>query len=257
MSDDKKRQEPNVFSDSKLFLYTEGPVKEGGKKGRLRIKLVENNPVIDVDYGYANDKGYQQSHETPLDPVVFNQMLIVLEKIAGAKGQASFEFDNWGHPFLWNNDLKKNVRSQEKMNISRIELGRYENGLVYIKYYAVKKPEMEFVFTENTEWHKMKPSGQESNPSRTSYIAALAWVETMKGVYNSYIAINWAEPEWRKKFRAEQAAKRNGNGGGNNNGYQKPAYNNQSNQSGGGKPPPEVADANPDNDFNPDDDVPF
>lgn len=237
MSDDKKRRDPHVFDDSKLRLYAPA-IKEGAKQVSFQVKLVENNPTIVVDYGYATEKGNRVNHETPLNPTVFNQICLLLKRVAAAKGQAAYEMDNWGHPWLWDKEQGKNVRSKDMMNLSRLEIGKHENGDVYLKYSAVKKPPIEFAFSDDT-YHKLLVNGQPDS-SASSVMAALAWADTMAEIYNTYFAINWVEPEWRKRFRMEQAnkhgnksyggggyAKSNQAGGGNHSGgggYSKPTY---------------------------------
>lgn len=252
MSDDnKKRRDPHVFDDSKLRLYAPA-IKSGAKQVSLQVKLIENNPTLSVDYGYATDKGHQVKHDTPLNPTVFNQICQLLKRVAAAKGQAAYEMDNWGHPWLWDKEQGKNLRSKEMMNLSRVEIGKHENGSVYLKYCAVKKPEIEFTFSDDT-YHKLLRAG-ESDISVSSSMAALAWADTMANIYNTYYAINWVEPEWRKKFRMEQASKNGGKSYGGGGGGNKPAYNGGNNNtnsgSSGGYSPEYGADDH-------DDEIPF
>lgn len=242
MSDNqKKRRDPHVFDDSKLRLYAPA-IKPEAKQVSLQVKLIENNPTIAVDYGHATEKGHRVSHETPLNPVVFGQICQLLKRVAVAKGQAAFAFDNWGFPFMWDKDQGKNVRAKDKMNISRIEVGKHENGSVYLKYSATKKPEIEFTFTED-DYHKLLVNDEVASMGVSSPVAALAWADTMSDVFTSYYATKWVEPEWRKKFRLEQANKFNGGGnkqfgGGGNKSYgggggNKPAYQPEPSDDGG------------------------
>ena len=225
MSDDRKKPELNVFSDAKLRLYAEA-LSPGDRKPSLRIKLYENNPVINVDYGRKTDKGYAITHETPIDPIVLAQMTEVLRLIAKGSPGNEIEFDNWGHPFIWDNELKKNQRAKDKMNISRITLGKASNGEVFIKYAAVKKPEVTFTFRDNDQYHKILESGQEMNPTKLSPISAVAWAKTIDSVYNTYYSLKWEEPEYRKRFRMEMA-KKGGQGGYNGGNQNRGGYNNQ------------------------------
>lgn len=231
-------KDPTVFDDTKLYLTTT-PLAPGDMPPRLRIKLYENNPVIDVNYGQKTDRGFQLKHDTPIDPIVLGNMLTMIELAARSKGAVSFELDNWGHPFFWDKEMGKNVRSKEKMNISRIEIGRRETGEVYLKYLAVKKPELEFVFSDNQEYHKHKQDGNPMPVSISSMISAISWSKAISAIYYSFYSTKWEEPEWRKRHRLEQAAKfaGGGQGGGGQQGggnYQKPANNSNQNQQSSG-----------------------
>lgn len=207
----KKRRDPHVFDDSKLYLYA-APINPGDKRPRLRIKLYENNPVIDVDYGQKTDKGYQITHDTPVDPIVLGNLLTMIEFAARSKSPVSFELDNWGHPFMWDREQGKNVRAKDKMNISRIEVGRRDSGEVYMKYMAVKKPELEFVFADDQDYHKLQQDGNPMSANTMGMIVALSWSRAINAIYYSYYALKWEEPEWRKRFRLEQAQKFGGGG---------------------------------------------
>lgn len=219
----KKRRDPHVFDDNKLYLFTT-PINPGDRAPRLRIKLYENNPIVDVDYGQKTDKGYQVSHDTPIDPIVLQQILTLIEMAAKSKGECAFELDNWGHPFMWDRELSKNVRSKEKMNISRIEIGKRDSGEVYLKYAAVKKPEVEFVFRDKEDYHRLQIAGNPMPISILSSVAATSWAKAMNAIYFSFYANQWEEPEWRKRFRLEMMQKNSGGGNRNSGGgnYQKP-----------------------------------
>lgn len=214
-------KDPTVFDDIKLYLTTT-PITAGDMSPRLRIKLYENNPVIDVSYGQKTDKGFQIKHETPIDPIVLGNILTMIELAARSKGAVSFEIDNWGHPFFWDKETHKNVRSKEKMNVSRLEIGRRETGEVYLKYMAVKKPELEFVFSDSQDYHKLIQDGNPMSTSVSSMIAALSWSKAINAIYYSFYSTKWEEPEWRKRSRLERIAKHAGSGGGGG-GYNKPA----------------------------------
>lgn len=255
-----KRREPHVFDDSKLRLY--GPVvKDGGKKPSFRIKLYENNPVFDVDYGYATDKGYRVSHETPIDPVVFRQFLIYLSQVAKSSGAAAVMMENDGHPWIWDKDLGKNQRSKERMSVSTIEIGKNDQGVVYLKYITHRNPEVTFSFTnEPLDYHRFKAGdGSPLQTGRSSANLALAWADSLESVYFPYYSLKWTEPEWRRRFRMEQAQKNSGNKGGyggNNGGEQRPQGNPADAGQAGAYTPPSSNDDSGD-DFGYDDHIPF
>lgn len=229
MSTEKKRRDPHVFDDSKLYLYAPA-VKAEARKVRLRIKLYENNPVFDVDYGHKTEKGYQVSHETPIDPQVLGQILEMIRMVSRAKGQVAFTLDNWGHPFLWDKELGKNQRSKERKNISQIEIGKHESGEVYLKYKAVAKPEVEFVFSDNSDYHRLMMNGNPMPSATQSPICAIAWAEAMSNIYYTYYSTKWEEPEWRKRSRLENMQRFQSGGQGGNKNYGNNGGNQQYNQ---------------------------
>lgn len=229
MSDQKKVYEPIVFDDPKLRLYG-FPVAPNAKAPSFKWRLIENNPTIEIDYGTQNDKGQRVNHQTPMDPIEINRISEIIKIVAVSKVPVSYAFDNWGHPFIWDRDLKRSVRSKEKMNLSQVEIGKKETGEVYIKYMSYKKPDAEFVFGDG-QWHQIQQNGTPAPVGVVSRVSAMAWANALTSIYNTYYATNWTEPEWRRKFRLERQAQFAGGGqGGGNRNY----GGNQNNNQGGG-----------------------
>lgn len=207
----RKKYVPIVFDDPKLRLYG-FPLQAGGKKPSFKWRLIENNPAIEIDYGYQDERGNRVSHQTPMDPLELNRVALLIHHVAKSKVPINFTIDNWGHPFIWDKELRKSVRSKEKMNLSQLEVGKKETGEVYITYNSYKKPAAEFIFSDG-DWHQLQQSGTPAPTGINSPIIAMSWANLLSQVYNSYYATNWEEPEWRRKFREEMAKKFAGGGG--------------------------------------------
>lgn len=251
---EKARRDPGCMDDSKLRLYGT-PIQEGAYPPSLRIKLIENNPCIEVDLGMKTEKGYPMKIEGPMDPKEFNTLLILLEKVAAYPNAISFEVENWGHPFIWDRDQGKSIRSKDRVIISKTQVQKRDDGVVTIALAAKKMQLVEFVFQPG-EFHPITQNGQAAPLKITSPVAAAGWAKALGDIYNTNFAVNWKEPEFQKKKRLERMAnaqQRQGGGGGGGNQY---------NRNGGGgqqqqqqAPRPQQAPAHDAPGF--DDDIPF
>lgn len=226
----KPPRDPMCLDDPKLRLYGK-PLQEGAYPPSLRVKLIENNPCIEVDCGYKSDKGYPQKIEGPMDPKEFNTLLVLIGRVAAYPNEISFEVENWGYPFIWDNEQKKSIRSKERLVISKTQVAKRADGAVTIALAAKRMPVVEFLF-EPGEFHPITQNGQPADVKLTSPMAASGWAEGMRIIYNTNFALKWEEPAYSKQKRLERMAnaqnRQNGGGGGGNGG------NNFNRNSGGG-----------------------
>lgn len=210
MAEQKPRREPTVIDDNKLRLWG-AKLRQDGRSSMLRVKMIENNPGIEVDLGFKTEpkngkEGYPIKIETPMAPVPFRQLMNLVVRVAQNKGACEFEKDNWGHPFLWDAEQRKNVRSKERMIISRFQIAKREDGVVTLGVTAKGRDDVIFEFKED-EFHMTMQGGQPASVSITSPQAAIAWAETMIDVYFAFFADKWKEPEYQKAKRLERAQK--------------------------------------------------
>jgi len=222
-ANNKPRREPMCLDDKKLFLFAK-PLQEGARSRRARIKLIENNPAFEIDYGIKTEgrngkEGYPIKLEIPMSPVVFGQVLKLIDRVAAFKGQCGFEFENWGHPFIWDKEQGKNVRSKERLMIARTSVFKRDDGTVVLGFAAPKKPEAEFEFRSD-EFHPLTLNGQPAPIEISSSLAAQGWTEAMSQIFFSNFVKDWKEPEYEKKRRLE-FLQRQQQGGGNNYGQQR------------------------------------
>lgn len=225
---EKARRDPGCMDDSKLRLYGT-PIQEGAYPPSLRIKLIENNPCIEVDLGMKTEKGYPMKIEGPMDPREFNTLLILLEKVAAYPNAISFEVENWGHPFIWDREQGKSIRSKDRVIISKTQVQKREDGVVTIALAAKKMQLVEFVF-EPGDFHPITQNGQPAPLKITSPVAAAGWAKALSDIYNTNFAVNWKEPEFQKKKRLERMANAQQRQGGGGGGQQ---YNRQGGGGGG------------------------
>lgn len=224
----KPPRDPMVLDDSKLRLYGK-PIQEGAYAPSLRLKKIENNPCFEVDCGFKSDKGYPQKIEAPMDPAVLSTLLVLIEKVAAYPNEISFEIENWGHPFIWDNEAKKSVRSKDRLVISKTQVAKRADGAVTIALAAKRMPVVEFVF-EPSEFHPMLQNGQPCALKLSSPTVAAGWAQLVRDVFNTNFTNTWVEPEYAKRKRLErmqnaQNRQQGGGGGG---------YNNNRQQGGGG-----------------------
>lgn len=263
MADDRKpRKDPTAIDDGKLKLYAK-PLKDDGvaRSPSLRVKMIENNPCIHVDLGIKTEgkggrDGYPISIETPMEPRSFMLLMNLIEDVASYKGVCSFVMENWGHPFIWDRDAGKNVRSKERLVVSKFCISKREDGMVTFGVTAKGKQDVEFEFTPN-EFHVIIPNGGIADVSLSSKLAAKAWATVWKEVFPQHFERNWAEPEFQKRRRLENMQRANGGGGGGGNNY-----NRQNNNGGGGqqqqqRPAQTQQPVSQASGFDDDDDIPF
>ncbi|MNQ02260.1 hypothetical protein D3C85_149290 [compost metagenome] len=258
---EKARRDPMCLDDSKLRLYGT-PIQDGAYPPSLRIKLIENNPCIEVDLGMKTEKGYPMKIEGPMDPQAFSTLLVLLEKVAAYPNAISFEVENWGHPFIWDRDQGKSIRSKDRVVISKTQVQKREDGVVTIALAAKKMQLVEFVFQPG-EFHPITQNGQAAPLKITSPVAAAGWATAMREIFMTNFAINWKEPEFQKKKRLERMQNaQNGGGqrqGGGGNNYNRNGGGGGGNNYNGGqqqqqqRPAPAPAPAS--DSF--DDDIPF
>lgn len=215
----KPPRDPMSLDDPKLRLYGK-PLQEGAYAPSLRVKLIENNPCLEVDCGFKSDKGYPQKIEGPMDPQAFNTLMTLIEKVAAYPNEISFEMENWGYPFIWDNEQKKSIRSKERLVISKTQVAKRADGAVVIALAAKRMPVVEFLF-EPGEFHPITQNGQPAPVKLTSPMAAAGWAQALRDIYNTNFAINWVEPAYAKQKRLERMQnaqnRQNGGGGGSNN----------------------------------------
>lgn len=251
----KPRREPQWFDDSKTHLFAQ-PLVDGARSPRLRVKKDNNNnPVIEVDLGMMTEpknpggKAYPIKIETNMSIRPFKELMALIARIAAYKGPIAFETTNWGHPFLWNNELKKNVRSEERMVISRFQIAKREDGLVTFGVTAKGKKDVTFEF-KSDEFHPVTQDGQTVPVTVTSGISAASWAELMNDGFRQDFVAGWVEPEFQKKRRLENMAKAQAGQQGNSNSYQQQRPPQQQ-----AAPQQSAPASGPDNGF--DDDIPF
>jgi len=241
----KARREISAIDDKKLRLYARQPLRDGGWKPELRVLPKENNPCIEVSLGYKNDRGYLQKIELPMAPVPFETLLQLIERVAKHSQACSFEFGVRGRPWIWNREQGKNIRSPEVMDIGKIEVGKREDGSVYLLVGGRgSKDLVEFDFKAD-EYHPITQNGVPVAVGIDSSTAACAWVKVIRDVYSAYFNHKWEEPAYEREKRLERA--RNAQQGGQRQGN----YNQGSNNSQS-RPAPAP---NPMDEF--DDDIPF
>lgn len=247
----RERREIYVMDDKKLHLYAK-PLQEGAYSPRLRVLFKENNPCIEVNCGTKTEKNYAITIEAPMAPLPFRTLMMLIEKVAASKQPCAFEMDNWGYPFIWDRAQGKNVRSKERLIISRTSVMKREDGVVAIALAAKNKPTVQFEF-QSDEFHPILQNGQTLDVGITSSMAAAAWASQMKDIVTSCYVDNWAEPEYEKKRRLERM-QNNQNGQGNR--YQNQSSNNRgSQQNSNGQNSQQPSASYQDNDD--DDDIPF
>lgn len=257
-NEQKPRKEPTAIDDGKLRLYG-APIKEGARGTMFRLKKVENNPVLEADSGTKTEPkngrdGYPIKIETPMAPRPFRRLMNLIISVAKFKGATEFEMENWGHPFIYDKEKGGNVRSKDRLIISRFQVAKREDGVVTFAVSAKGRDTLSWEF-RGDEFHKVQQKGQPVDEGTDSAQSAIAWAESLIDVYFHHFTANWAEPEFQRRRRLENMQNAQ-NRGGNNQG-QRQQYN--GNSGGGNNQAPRQQGQQPaaqmDDSF--DDDIPF
>lgn len=258
MSDQRQAWVPTVMDERTLKLYGAHALAEGAFKPEFAIKWIQKTNAfsIKVNTGTKTDKGFPISIETAINALSVMELMELIDTVSKAPGAVSFEMDNWGQPFIWDNTQKKSIRSPDILNVSRFQVAKREDGSIVLSVAAKGKKELEFEFN-GSDFHRILKAG-EAHKAMASRIAAVTWAGFWKKfAYDKYTS-TWQETEYDKGKRIERAAKaleKNGN------------RNNYGGGGGGNRPPqpqqqqrpqaPAPAPA-PSGDFDSfDDDVPF
>ena len=217
----------DIFNDTKLVLRAP-PVQEGGWDARLRVKMRQNNPCIEINSGIKTSKGKIMKYDVPMAPRPFEQLMYMVERVAHSKVPVAFELENWGYQYRWNSSTNKSERDAEISVIARFSIAKDETGIVSLSV-AVQngKTVIRFPFAGD-EYHRWMANGNYMEPGEVSKLEALSWATTWREVYIQSFVTKWEEPEWEKAKRIERMAQATGGGGGG--GFQ----NRQNNQGGGG-----------------------
>lgn len=228
----KPRKPPCVIDDLKLRVYAANPIEPGAKKPYARLKMRENNPILYFDYGTRkNDRPI--SHDTAINPVVLRQIQRVMQIATRTKEPFSVVFNNWGKPFVLDKATGQRGPAKEPMNISNLEVGRNAAGIIFWKYSAYGKPDLEFEFGED-QWHHLKTAdGNPLPPQLASDIVGTAAIDAWVAAYDYEFSAKWEEPEFLKRFREQNMQK--GQGGSNWGGGQQQ----QGGWNGGGQSQPQ------------------
>lgn len=219
----KPPREYDITDDKKLMLWGP-PIRPDGFPIRAKWSIDENGPVLEIDSGTKTEKGFTVDIKFPMTLTNAKVILQMIQKVASFKGgDLAFEFDLSGHPWMWNKDLGKNVKSKEKLLLGRLQLEKRSDGQVSLTAAARNKPEMRFDFNPN-EYLTITQNGAPVPVSISSPEVAYAWASQWDQILTQTIERNWKEPDYQRKFRLEKAAenanKHRGGGGGGGNSYQ-------------------------------------
>lgn len=248
--------EPDVFTDSKIKLYGV-PVQEGAWTPSLRVKMVGNNPSIEVSTGLKDKRDRVIRIDTPMNPVTLHQLLNMIDVVANSKAAVSFELENWGHEFNWDNDQRKSIRNPERSVISRFSIEKTDEGVVRFSVAGGRNRNVVPFNFGNDEWHKWMKDGNYMTDAQLSSVAAKSWTEVIRKVYLETYIKEWTEPAWEKERRLQRLANvTGGQGGGQGGGGYQQQQQQRPNQ-GYQAPAPAPAPAAQNDPFGFDDDIPM
>ena len=218
----KPPREYDITDDKKLMLWGP-PIRPDGFPIRCKFSIDENGPVMEFDSGTKTEKGFTVDVKMPIAPRDMRLLLNIIEKTASFKGgDLAFEMDVWGHPWVYNREQGKNIKSKEKLLLGRLMISKRSDGLVSLSVASKNKPEMRFEFS-HSDYVGLTQNGQAVPVSITSPEAAIAWAGLWRDVLTQHIERNWKEPDYQREYRmnkaAERAQKFGGGGGGGNRNY--------------------------------------
>ena len=223
MSQPQRGAPKTALDHGKLALKGE---KQEGSKGfpDLKLRFINNNPRITI---YPNLESDSSPINIAMDTVMMDFIIDTLNMAIRSKEPCGWTLDIKDKPW----DRQANRRSEHFQVTGKIGIGRDENGVVFMKVGAYKRPSLKFNFKSPYLLDIKTKSGEAVSPSIESEIAATGWVRRITSMYYVVAATNFTENQGNGQQRNNNGG---GYGGGNNNGGGYGGGNNNGGGNGGG-----------------------
>lgn len=204
MADNGFRPAPrpkNALDNKKLGMRAPNAT---GQYASLQWSLVNNNPRITVYTNDANDTKDYGKISANLDAPTFFSFLTILKKAIDAPIGEKIEL-----PIIENSNFifPGGKRSEKPVVVSRLIVGRDEDGTIWISVTAQGRPNIKFPFT-SPEFHSLiRKNGEKISAGELSAIYASAYHSMLSSVMAHCLVSLYTEPP-----------PKDGQGGGNRGG---------------------------------------
>lgn len=212
--------QPNFLDVMSTWVFGE-PAEGATKRPQFRVKVMGNVPRLMVKTQVPNDKNNGRI-DFNLDLPTFTSILHVIEEIVkGNREKAEFQYID---------DFVGGKKLDQKIVVSRLLVGRGDNGRIYIAIIGHERPKIRFYFGPS-QYHNAVVDGQEDE-KLLSEIYAMGFVGWAGPVVRQMLLEKF-DPE--AKNVAKMPTQQGGQGGGGyNRGGGGGQYNGGGSNSGGG-----------------------
>lgn len=215
--EDRKPLPPSAFDEYKLRLI--GPVVANAERpATLAVKVIKNQPRIDVYTNVPNDRDYGRIG-APMDGGTFFTFLVMLEEIIAGPADTQNQIQNL------------TGRPEEQRIISTTVFGKDKEGRVYISITAADRPKIKFVFRPTTYHILMDRDGNPLDEAKVSVLHSKGWVQLL---YN--LVPNVMDTNYEKREYGNAPQQNSGGRNYNDSGYGNKDYSNKGYQGGGARP---------------------
>jgi hypothetical protein len=155
-----------IFDEMKLRLS--GPLQEGASRPpSLRVKVIRNNPRIDVFTNIPNDKDGGRI-SAPMEAATMFALLERLRQHVDGEPSQQTKIEN------------KTGMPGQQVTLSTTVIGKDQEGRVFISIIAEDRPRIKFVFLPSA-WHTFAhKDGSPYNEAELSCVYAKGWVRLME-----------------------------------------------------------------------------
>lgn len=234
MADNGFRPAPrpkNALDNKKLGMRAPNAT---GQYASLQWSLVSNNPRITVFTNDPNDTKDYGKIVAALDAPTFFAFLGAIKKAIDTPLDAKFEqviIENSNFIF------PGGKRSEKPVVVSRLIVGRDDDGTIWVSVTAQGRPNIKFPFT-SPEFHSLiKKNGDKLEQGEVSRIYASAYHSMLSGVMAVCLVNLYVEPppkDGNQRGGGGGGFNRGGGGGGGNRGNYSGGGGNGGGNSGGG-----------------------
>jgi|ERR1035437_1834537 hypothetical protein len=141
----------NALDNSKLNLKGTCPT-DPNISASLSWSIYINNPRATVFFRYADDENHWERISANMDAVTFYVFLTMLGNIVDALPGTVYQIANKN--YVWTD----NVRAEDPSVVSHLNIGKDEDGKIWISVTARDKPNIPLYIGVN-EWHTLHHTG--------------------------------------------------------------------------------------------------
>lgn len=211
---------PNFLDVMSTWMFGE-PAEGATKRPQFRVKVMGNVPRLMVKTQVPNDKNNGRI-DFNLDLPTFSGILYAIKEIVeGKRNKAEFQYID---------DFVGGKKLDQKVVVSRLLLGRDDDGRIYVAIIGHERPKIRFYFGPSI-YHNAMLDG-EQDVKVLSEIYAMGFVGWAGPVVKQMLVEGFDEDA---KNVAKMPTQQGGGQGGNNSGGG--GYNQGNNNAGGGGAP--------------------
>lgn len=226
MSDQQQRApiKLNIFDVMSNWIFAE-PVPGSSRRPNLRVKILGNVPRITVKTNVEGDKNHGKIDFNTDLPTFIAALHKLRQMATGADTSDGYNID-------YEDDFLNGKKLDKKIIISSLQIGRHEDGRLYIAVLSGDKsrPRIQFFFGPSKYHNIRRRDGSQLTPADLSNDYAIGWLEPASKLALQLLHDNFDE---NAKNVPKPMGQQGGQGGGNYGGNRGGNYGGGGNYNGG------------------------